>query len=39
MDGVDEIVVDLGGPTSFLDHVYLGSSHRECESNEHIFQK
>ena len=23
--------VDLGGPTSFLDHVYLGCSQRQCE--------
>ena len=23
--------VDLGEPTSFLDHVYLGSTHRQCE--------
>ena len=25
--------VDLGEPTSFLDHVYLGCTPRECETN------
>ena len=23
--------VDFGDPTSFLDHVYLGSTQRECQ--------
>ena len=23
--------VDLGEPTSFLDHLYLGCTHRQCE--------
>ena len=27
-------VVDLGEPTSFLDHVYLGCSPRECETGK-----
>ena len=27
-------LVDLGEPTSFLDHVYLGCTQRECKSNE-----
>ena len=26
--------VDVGEPTSFLDHVYLGCSHRECQINK-----
>ena len=26
--------VDLGEPTSFLDHVYLGCTQRECMSNK-----
>ena len=29
-------LVDLGQPTSFLDHVYLGCAQRECKSNESI---
>ena len=28
--------VDLGEPTSFLDHVYLGCTQRECKPNEDI---
>ena len=28
--------VDLDGPTSFLDHVYLGCTQRECKPNETI---
>ena len=28
--------VDLGEPTSFLDHVYLGCAQRECTPNEFI---
>ena len=28
--------VDLDEPTSFLDHVYLGCTQRECESNETV---
>ena len=27
-------LVDLGEPTSFLDHVYLGCTQRECKLNE-----
>ena len=26
--------VDLGEPTSFLDHVYLGCTQRQCEINK-----
>ena len=26
--------VDLGKPTSFLDHVYLGCTQRECDTNK-----
>ena len=28
--------VDLGEPTSFLDHVYLGSTQRQCEISKEI---
>ena len=28
--------VDLGEPTSFLDHVYLGCTQRECEVSQNI---
>ena len=28
--------VDLGEPTSFLDHVYLGCTHGECQTNKDI---
>ena len=28
--------VDLGEPTSFLDHVYLGCTQRECETSKYI---
>ena len=28
--------VDLGGPTSFLDHVYLGCTRRHCEISKDI---
>ena len=31
--------VDLVEPTSFLDHVYLGCSQRECKPNEIIVQE
>ena len=31
--------VDLDEPTSFLDHVYLGCSQRECKSNETIIEE
>ena len=27
--------VDLGEPTSFLDHVYLGCTQRQCDINKH----
>ena len=29
--------VDLGEPTSFLDHVYLGCTQRQCEISKEIF--
>ena len=29
-------LVDLGEPTSFLDHVYFGCTQRECKPNETI---
>ena len=29
--------VDIEEPTSFLDHVYLGCTQRECKPNEKIF--
>ena len=28
--------VDLGEPTSFFDHVYLGCTQRQCEKGEDI---
>ena len=28
--------VDLGEPTSFLDHVYLGCTQRQCEISKDI---
>ena len=28
--------VDLGDPTSFLDHVYLGCTQRQCEISKDI---
>ena len=28
--------VDLGEPTSFLDHVYLGCTQRQCQINKDI---
>ena len=28
--------VDLGEPTSFLDHVYLGCTERECQISKDI---
>ena len=31
--------VDLDEPTSFLDHVYLGCTQRECKSNETIIEQ
>ena len=31
--------VDLGEPISFLDHVNLGFTQRECESNENILSR
>ena len=31
--------VDLGDPTSFLDHVYLGCTQRQCEMREDIVDK
>ena len=31
--------VDLGEPTSFLDHVYLGGTQRECQLSKDIEEK
>ena len=31
--------VDLDEPTSFLDHVYLGCTQRECKPNETIIEE
>ena len=31
--------VDIDEPTSFLDHVYLGCTQRECKPNETIIEK
>ena len=31
--------VDMDEPTSFLDHVYLGCTHRECKPNETIIEQ
>ena len=31
--------VDLDEPTSFLDHVHLGCTQRECEPNKGIVEK
>ena len=31
--------VDLGEPTSFLDHIYLGCTQRRCEKHKHIVDK
>ena len=28
--------VDMGKPTSFLDHVYLGCTQRECQTSKDI---
>ena len=31
--------VDIDEPTSFLDHVYLGYTQRECNPNEAIIEQ
>ena len=31
------IEVDMGEPTSFLDHVYLGCTQRHCETSQNMF--
>ena len=31
--------VDIDEPTSFLDHVYLGCTQRECKPNETILEQ
>ena len=31
--------VDVGEPTSFLDHVYLGCTERECQTSKDIVDK
>ena len=30
--------IDLGEPTSFLDHVYLGCTQRQCEISKNIVE-
>ena len=32
-------LVDLGEPTSFLDHVFLGCTQRQCKPNEIIIEE
>ena len=32
-------IVDLDRPTSFLDHVYLGCTQRECKENEKVIDQ
>ena len=32
-------IVDIDEPTSFLDHVYLGCTQRECKPNETIIEQ
>ena len=32
-------LVDLGEPTSFRDHVYLGRTQRECKPDEDIIDQ
>ena len=32
-------LVDLGEPRSFLDHVHLGCTQRECKPNERIIEE
>ena len=39
VEEIDEQKVDLDEPTSFLDHVYLGCTQRECKPNETIIEK
>ena len=31
--------VDLGEPTSFLDHVHLGGTQRKCQISKHVVDK
>ena len=31
--------VDIAEPASFLDHVYLGCTQRECKPNENVFKE
>ena len=31
--------VDLDEPTSFLDHIYLGCTQRECKQNDIIIEE
>ena len=31
--------IDLEEPTSFLDHVHLGCTQRECKPNENILEE
>ena len=36
---VEKKKVDVGEPTSFLDHVYLGYTQRDCKPNEKIIEQ
>ena len=38
VEEIDE-AVDLGEPTSFLDHVYLGCTQGECKPNESVIEE
>ena len=39
MEEIDETNVDFDEPTSFLDHVYLGCTQRECKPNEIMIEE
>ena len=39
MEAIGEQCVGLDEPTSFLDHVYLGCTQRECQPNEIVIKE
>ena len=39
VEEVDEKNVDFDEPTSFLDHVYLGCTQRECKPNKIVIEQ
>ena len=39
LDGEKYRIGNLGEPTSFLDHVYLGCTQRECKPNETVIDE